>query len=100
MKNLRFKLLFEGDEEKLATTNFELQAATKTINFTTDKLVEADNLIDELGSEKYRELIGYFSYPGFLLYGVVSEQVIFFVLYREYQQRHQLYDRGFFDLKD
>ncbi len=95
MKELRFRLIFDGDEVELAAKYFELDHRDEPFRFKSEQLVEAEILKHDVSDSTYNEITNYFGFPGFLLYCLPRENRVFFVLYRENLQKHQLYDRGF-----
>ncbi|HEU0136351.1 MAG TPA: hypothetical protein VFQ50_03605 [Flavobacterium sp.] len=98
MKNIKFKLLFEGDEQELQQGSYDVSAADEKLTFKTEDLHDISELEAELDESQANMLQTYFAYTGFSLYYIKAGDVIYLILYREYQSKHQIYERGYFEL--
>jgi hypothetical protein len=96
MKSVKFKLLFDGDENDLVQRSFEVAGNKQSLSFQTAQLRDINELQSAIGVAQIDEIQTYFAYTGFSLYYLESNGTIYLFLYRQYQQKHQLYERGYF----
>ena len=96
MKEIKFRLLFDGSHTELENRTFDVSAEKVSANFKLDDLIDINKLQEYNSQDDFDTFANYFSFPGFSLYYVLSEDILFIIAYRDFQQRHQLYERGFF----
>lgn len=94
MKSIKFKLLFDGNENELETAILKLVQNETTVTFSINELTDVNNLREKMNRDEFEEMLNYFSFPGFSIYYLQQDCVFFIILYREHQLRHQLYERG------
>ncbi len=98
MKSIKFKLLFDGHENDLDDKVFEASANGETVNFGVGDLLDINVLKESIDAKTFNELTQYFSFPGFSQYFIRRDVILFIVIYRNFQNRHQIYERGFWTL--
>ena len=98
MRNIKFKLLFEGDEQALLQGSYEISTSGGNIVFKTEALRDIAELEGRLDTNTFGDLMTYFAFSGFSLYFIDHRNVLYFILYRQHGQLHQIYERGYLEL--
>ncbi len=100
MRSIKFKLLYDGDEGDLESKVFESSAHGQSVTFTIGELLDINHLRETMPASGFEEMTQYFSFPGFSQYYVKKGNTLFVILYRQFQQRHQIYERGHWTLNN
>ena len=96
MKAIKFRLLFDGTHSELEHRTFDASAERTSIQFKLEDLIDINNLREYNSEDDFEAFVNYFEFPGFSLYYILSDEILFIIAYRDFQGRHQLYERGFF----